>query len=160
MLKVKKIVTSLIVTVLSFGFLSTTISAAEATENKSTAIVQQDVKKIEQEVRFIFEEASSYKNGVVSVKDELLKMKYGKVMAAYIAEGIRQVYTNDNLLDAIRANSQDKDFWSCMGGELIGLIPGWILLNCFPVVILKLILKGMLGISLLNSLQNKSLNLD
>lgn len=51
-------------------------------------------------------------------------MKYGKVMAAYIAEGIRQVYTNDNLLDAIRANSQDKDFWSCMGGELIGLIPG------------------------------------
>lgn len=124
MLKVKKIVTSLIVTVLSFGFLSTTISAAEATENKSTAIVQQDVKKIEQEVRFIFEEASSYKNGVVSVKDELLKMKYGKVMAVYIAEGIRQVYTNDNLLDAIRANSQDKDFWSCMGGELIGLIPG------------------------------------
>lgn len=110
MLKVKKIVTSLIVTVLSFGFLSTTIPAAEATENKSTAIVQQDVKKIEQEVRFIFEEASSYKNGVVSVKDELLKMKYGKVMAAYIAEGIRQVYTNDNLLDAIRANSQDKDF--------------------------------------------------
>lgn len=54
MLKVKKIVTSLIVTVLSFGFLSTTIPAAEATENKSTAIVQQDVKKIEQEVRFIF----------------------------------------------------------------------------------------------------------
>lgn len=123
-MSIKKVTTSLFAVILSVTFLTAPISAMAATKDNTTVAVQQDVKKIEQEVRFIFEEASSYKNGVVSVKDELLKMKYGKVMAAYIAEGIRQVYTNDNLLDAIRANSQDKDFWSCMGGELIGLIPG------------------------------------
>lgn len=88
-------------------------------------VSDQRVKEIENEVRFIFEEASSYENGVVTVDEEKLEKAYGKDMAPYVAEGIRLLYTDDNLAQGVLVNSQNKDFWGCMKGELLGLIPGY-----------------------------------
>lgn len=83
-------------------------------QTSTSQISQQRLQAIEQEVKFTFEEASSYKNGKVTVDMPKLEAAYGKEKAAYVAEGIRQIYTNGHLAQEILANSQDRSFWPCM----------------------------------------------
>lgn len=113
-----------LVAILSIGGVTTPAMAQTATTSQLVSSEQRQ-KEIEAEVRFIFEEASSYENGVVTVHEAKLERAYGKDMAAYVAEGIRLLYTDDNLAQEILVNSQNKDFWECMKGELLGLIPGY-----------------------------------
>lgn len=89
-----------------------------------SAVTPAYLQKVTQEVRFIVEESSSFENGVLRIDEQKLTQAYGPELAQYVAEGIRLLYTDDNLTEEIRATMMDRSFWSCMGSELVGLIPG------------------------------------
>lgn len=121
----KRMFSVVLATLISIGLLGVpTVALAATPSDTTTHVSPQQLQEIKKEVKFIFEEASSYKDGKVSVDMAKLQAAYGKKKAAYVAEGIRQLYTNDHLAQDLLAVSQDRSFWPCMKGELIGLIPG------------------------------------
>lgn len=87
-------------------------------------VSQRQMREIEKEVRFIFEEASHYENGHLWIDEAKLKKVYGVELGTYVAAGIREIYTNNHLAQDVLVTSQDRSFWSCMKNEVVGLIPG------------------------------------
>lgn len=125
--KFTKLCGAILSALLTFSFF-TAANPAYAVERDQevpvSGITEQELKAIENEVRFIFEEASTFENGVLTIDRDLLQDTYGEELGSYVALGIEELYTNDNLAEEIRANAEDRSFWSCMKGEVVGLIPG------------------------------------
>lgn len=112
----------------------------------------QDTKEsIEEETKFIFEKASSYKNGNLSINKKLLDEKYGEELANYIILGLERIYYEDDLIKTLKNEAYDPHqnnyattygFVDCMKGEIIGMIPGVDLYQLFTSGDLVSYIKG------------------
>lgn len=108
-------------------------------------------ESIEQEAKFIFEEASSFENGKLSINRQLLEEKYGEELSNYIILGLERIYYEDDLAKNLRNetfNQSDDNnittygFVDCMKGEIIGMIPGVDLYQLFTSGDLVSYIKG------------------
>lgn len=136
------------------------VNAEEVTVEKQYTLGEETFdskEQIEQELKFLFEEASNVdSNGFVSVNESLIAQKYGIEVAPYIAEGIKRLHTDVNIVQNINPNyleehtpvpevhgSHLRGAWlDCMKGEIIGLIPGMDLIQLFASGELVAFIKG------------------
>lgn len=103
---------------------SVSVFAQESTNVSHDSKVENLTKDLEKELIFLFEEATSYQNGELYVNKDLLIEKYGKEKAPLVAMGIERIYKEENLAANLRSELENRDVISCMGEELVGMIPG------------------------------------
>ena len=120
------------------------IAYANETKLPNETVEYIDVAEVEKDLKFLFTEATNYENGIFYVNKELLTECYG-TLAPYIAMGIERVYTEPNLAQNLQASLQDRDFVSCMRYELIGMIPGMVLVDLMRGDIISYIQGQMWG---------------
>lgn len=113
-------------------------SVYASSDNRSN--LQETKENIEEEVKFIFETASNYKDGKLSVNKQLLVDKYGEETSNYIILGLERLYYEDDLAENLRKDAFNPSeygyvttygFVDCMKGEIIGMIPGVSLYRLF-----------------------------
>lgn len=142
----KKSLSLFLAFIMIFSFITVNTTTIFAYDEEQIEINQNE---IENEVRFIFSEASSFENGKLTVKKQLLEDKYGKEMATYIEIGLHRLYYEDNLVENLRKVAYGEKLYSyrsgfidCMKGEIIGMIPGVDLYQLFSSGNLKSYIEG------------------
>lgn len=100
-----------------------TITAADGA---SSVMVESNISRIANEAEFIFTKATHYENGILTYDKKLIEDTYGVNIAPYFVEGVRRLYTEDNLTEHLQVGIvQYKNFVSCMKEAIIGMIPGY-----------------------------------
>lgn len=75
----------------------TSVYAAEEFSN-TTIIKENNEQEIANELEFLFDKASSEKDGVVFVNEIMLKQRYGGKLGNAVAEGIRTLYDQEKIV--------------------------------------------------------------
>ena len=128
----KRIVVMFLAIAMTFMAIAPGIQSVYASSDNRVNL-QETKENIEEEVKFIFETASNYKDGKLSVNRQLLVDKYGEETSNYIILGLERIYYEDNLAENLRKDAFNPSdygyvttygFVDCMKGEIIGMIPG------------------------------------